>query len=114
MVSLVLAVPVMALSMIPVLQFDNWQWLSCQLASPVVRWGGWPFHRAAWLNLRHGAATMDTLISVGVTLAAYRLVGGRAVRRRRGHDRHARWASTGVPRGRRGRTTSTSRSRRPW
>src|SRR5207244_3212634 len=55
---------------IPALQFDNWQWLSLQLATPVVLWGGWPFHRAAWTNLRHGAATMDTLISLG-TLAAW-------------------------------------------
>ena len=52
------------------LQFDLWQWLSLQLATPVVLWAGWPFHRAAWLNLKHGAATMDTLISVG-TLAAW-------------------------------------------
>ena len=57
------------LSMIPALQFDNWQWLALALASPVVVWGAWPFHRAAWTNLRHGAATMDTLISVGVTAA---------------------------------------------
>jgi Cu+-exporting ATPase len=56
--------------MIPPLQFDGWQWLSLQLATPVVLWGGWPFHRAAALNARHGAATMDTLISVG-TLAAW-------------------------------------------
>ena len=70
LVSLVLAVPVVALSMVPALQFDNWQWLCLALASPVVVWGAWPFHRAAWLNLRHGAATMDTLISVG-TLAAF-------------------------------------------
>jgi P-type Cu+ transporter len=66
----VLAVPVIALAMIPALQFDNWQWLSLALASPVVVYAGWPFHRAAWTNLRHGAATMDTLISVG-TLAAF-------------------------------------------
>ena len=56
--------------MIPALQFDNWQWLSLTLAAPVVVWGGLPFHRAAWTNLRHGAATMDTLVSVG-TLAAF-------------------------------------------
>jgi Cu+-exporting ATPase len=56
--------------MIPPLQFDNWQWLALQLATPVAIWGAWPFHRAAWVNLRHGAATMDTLISIGV-LAAY-------------------------------------------
>jgi Cu+-exporting ATPase len=69
-VSAVLAVPVIALAMIPALQFDAWQWLSLTLAAPVVAWGAWPFHRAAWTNLRHAAATMDTLISVG-TLAAF-------------------------------------------
>jgi Cu+-exporting ATPase len=69
-VSAVLSVPVLLMSMIPALQFDNWQWLSLQLATPVVLWGAWPFHRAAWANLKHGAATMDTLISLGV-LAAY-------------------------------------------
>ena len=68
-VSAVLTVPVVALSMIPALQFDNWQWISLTLASPVVVWGALPFHRAAWTNLRHGAATMDTLISVGVSAA---------------------------------------------
>jgi Cu+-exporting ATPase len=67
--SAVLSLPVLLLSMIPALQFDHWQWLALQLAVPVVAWGAWPFHRAAWLNLRHGAATMDTLISLG-TLAA--------------------------------------------
>jgi Cu+-exporting ATPase len=66
----VLAVPVVVLSMVPALQFDNWQWLALTLASPVVVWGAWPFHRAAWTNTRHGAATMDTLVSVG-TLAAF-------------------------------------------
>jgi P-type Cu+ transporter len=66
----VLSLPVLALSMVPPLQFDNWQWLALQLATPVVLWAGWPFHRAAWAGLRHGAATMDTLISVG-TLAAW-------------------------------------------
>ena len=65
----VLTVPVLALSMIPALQFDNWQWISLTLASPVVVWGAWPFHRAAVTNARHGAATMDTLISVGVSAA---------------------------------------------
>ena len=55
--------------MIPALQFDNWQWLALNLATPVVLWGAWPFHRAAWVNLRHGAATMDTLVSVGVLAA---------------------------------------------
>ncbi|MEF9883038.1 heavy metal translocating P-type ATPase [Streptomyces sp. P9-A4] len=69
-VSALLAAPVVLLSMVPALQFDNWQWLSLTLAAPVVVWGGLPFHRAAWTNLRHGAATMDTLVSVG-TLAAF-------------------------------------------
>jgi Cu+-exporting ATPase len=66
----VLGIPVLLLSMINTLQFTNWQWLTLALAGPVVLWGAWPFHRAAWMNLRHGAATMDTLISVG-TLAAF-------------------------------------------
>ncbi|MFJ3302495.1 heavy metal translocating P-type ATPase [Streptomyces sp. NPDC086549] len=70
LVSAALAVPVVLLAMIPALQFDNWQWLSLTLAAPVVVWGGLPFHRAAWTNARHGAATMDTLVSVG-TLAAF-------------------------------------------
>ncbi|AYL36167.1 heavy metal translocating P-type ATPase [Streptomyces fungicidicus] len=69
-VSVLLALPVVLLAMIPPLQFDNWQWLSLTLAAPVVVWGAAPFHRAAWTNLRHGAATMDTLVSVG-TLAAF-------------------------------------------
>jgi Cu+-exporting ATPase len=64
-----LSLPVLLLSMVEPLQFENWQWLALQLATPVVLWAGWPFHQAAWQNLRHGAATMDTLISVG-TLAA--------------------------------------------
>ena len=64
-----LSLPVLLLSMIPPLQFDNWQWLALQLATPVILWGAWPFHRAAWANLRHGTATMDTLISVGVLAA---------------------------------------------
>ncbi|MEO6885902.1 MAG: heavy metal translocating P-type ATPase, partial [Jatrophihabitantaceae bacterium] len=68
--SALLAAPVLVLAMIPAAQFDNWQWLSLTLASPVVVWGGWPFHRATWTNLRHGATTMDTLVSMG-TLAAY-------------------------------------------
>jgi len=68
-VSAVLTAPVLLLAMAP-LQFDNWQWLSFTLAAPVAVWGAWPFHRAAWANLRHAAATMDTLISVGV-LAAF-------------------------------------------
>jgi Cu+-exporting ATPase len=69
-VSLVLSVPVVAMAMVPALQFTYWQWLSLTLAAPVVVWGGLPFHRAAWTNLRHGAATMDTLVSIG-TLAAF-------------------------------------------
>src|SRR3954451_18382487 len=69
LLSAVLSLPVLLISMIPALQFDNWQWLVLQLATPVVLWGAWPFHRAAWANLRHGAATMDTLVSVGVLAA---------------------------------------------
>ncbi|MSY95498.1 MAG: heavy metal translocating P-type ATPase, partial [Actinobacteria bacterium] len=65
-----LTVPVVVLAMIPVLQFDFWQWLSLTLAAPVVVWGAWPIHRAALMNARHRAVTMDTLISVGV-LAAF-------------------------------------------
>ncbi|HEY4281074.1 MAG TPA: heavy metal translocating P-type ATPase [Conexibacter sp.] len=69
LISAVLAFPVLVLSMIPALQFDNWQWAALALASPVVVWGAWPFHRAAWLNLKHVTATMDTLVSVGVLAA---------------------------------------------
>jgi Cu+-exporting ATPase len=69
-VSVALTVPVVAMAMIPALQFTYWQWLSLTLAAPVVVWGGWPFHQATWKNLRHGTATMDTLISMG-TLAAF-------------------------------------------
>ncbi|WP_404473204.1 heavy metal translocating P-type ATPase [Microbacterium aerolatum] len=69
-VSIVLTVPVILMAMIPALQFTYWQWASLTLAAPVIVWGAWPFHRAAWTNLRHGAATMDTLISMG-TLAAF-------------------------------------------
>lgn len=69
-VSVLLALPVVLMSMVPALQFDNWQWLSLTLAAPVVVWGALPFHRAAFTNARHGAATMDTLVSVG-TLAAF-------------------------------------------
>ncbi|HEY3685623.1 MAG TPA: heavy metal translocating P-type ATPase [Streptosporangiaceae bacterium] len=70
LISLALAVPVVALAMIPALQFTYWQWASLTLAAPVIVYGGWPFHRAAFTNLRHGAVTMDTLISMG-TLAAF-------------------------------------------
>ncbi|MGW4128128.1 heavy metal translocating P-type ATPase [Amycolatopsis japonica] len=68
-VSAVLAVPVIVLAMVPAWQFTYWQWVSLALAAPVVTWGAWPFHRPAWTNLRHGAATMDTLISLGVVAA---------------------------------------------
>jgi Cu+-exporting ATPase len=68
-VSAVLGIPAFLLSMIPALQFDYWQWLVLQLATPVILWGAWPLHRAAWANLRHGTATMDTLVSVGVLSA---------------------------------------------
>ena len=68
-VSAVLAVPVIVLAMVPAWQFTYWQWVSLVLAAPVVTWGAWPFHRPAWTNLRHGAATMDTLISLGVVAA---------------------------------------------
>ncbi|MCF6524095.1 cation-translocating P-type ATPase [Streptomyces sp. JJ36] len=67
--AVVLSVPVIALAMVPALQFTYWQWLSLTLAAPVVVYAGWPFHRAAWTNLRHGAATMDTLISLGTSAA---------------------------------------------
>jgi len=69
-VSAVLALPVLLMSMISALQFTYWQWLALELATPVVLWAAWPFHLAAWKNLRHAAATMDTLISLG-TLAAW-------------------------------------------
>ena len=69
-ISSVLTIPVVLMAMVPALQFDYWQWISLALATPVVTWGAWPFHRAAWMNIRHGAVTMDTLISLGV-LAAY-------------------------------------------
>jgi P-type Cu+ transporter len=67
--SAVLSVPALLIAMIPALQFDNWQWLSLNLATPVVLWGAWPLHKAAWANLKHATATMDTLVSVGVLAA---------------------------------------------
>ncbi len=70
LISAALAVPVVLMAMVPALQFRAWQWLSLSLAGPVVVWGAWPFHRAAWLHLRQRATTMDTLISIG-TLAAF-------------------------------------------
>ena len=66
----VLTVPVVLMAMVPALQLEHWQWASLTLAAPVAVWGAWPFHRAAWANLRHGATTMDTLVSLGV-LAAF-------------------------------------------
>jgi P-type Cu+ transporter len=69
LISALLSLPVLVLAMVPALQFNNWQWLSLQLATPVVIWGAWPFHRAAFQNARHATATMDTLISVGVLAA---------------------------------------------
>ncbi len=69
-ISAALTAPLLLLSMLPLLQFGGWDWLALALATPIVAWGGWPFHRAALLNARHGAATMDTLISIG-TLAAF-------------------------------------------
>jgi Cu+-exporting ATPase len=70
LISVALSIPVVVLAMVPAWQFTYWQWLSLVLAAPVVVYGGWPFHRAAFVNLRHGAATMDTLVSLG-TLAAF-------------------------------------------
>src|SRR5690606_10083467 len=67
--SVILTVPVIAMAMIPALQFTYWQWASLALAAPVIVWAAWPFHRAAWLNLKHGTATMDTLISLGTSAA---------------------------------------------
>jgi P-type Cu+ transporter len=87
-ISAVLTVPVIAMAMVPAWQFTYWQWLSLTLAAPVVVWGAWPFHRAAWVNLRHGTSTMDTLVSLG-TLAGSRLVPLRALLgdgRSPGHD----------------------------
>ncbi len=79
-VAAVLTVPIMALSMIPALRFDGWSWVVAALATPVVFWSGWPFHRTAVVNLRHRATTMDTLVSMGSTAAwlwsAVVLLGG--------------------------------------
>jgi len=69
LVSLALAAPVVLLAMVPALQFRGWQWVSLALATPVATWGAWPFYRAAAINARHGAATMDTLVSLGVSAA---------------------------------------------
>ncbi|WP_022892510.1 heavy metal translocating P-type ATPase [Agromyces subbeticus] len=67
--SVVLTLPVIAMAMIPALQFTYWQWASLALSAPVIVWAAWPFHKAAWTNLKHGAATMDTLISMGTSAA---------------------------------------------
>ncbi len=67
--SIVLSVPVILMAMIPALQFTYWQWASLALAAPVIVWAAWPFHRAAWMNLKHGTATMDTLVSMGTSAA---------------------------------------------
>lgn len=97
-VSTVLAVPVVALSMVPAFQFPWWQWLALVLAAPVATWGAWPFHRAAALNARHGSATMDTLVSLGIVAAGlwslWALVFGGAG----GPDMHMTFAFT-APRG---------------
>jgi copper chaperone CopZ len=106
-VSAALSLPVLLLAMIEPLQFDYWQWLSLLLATPVVLWGGWPFHRAAWLNLKHATATMDTLISVGTlcrrpraTHRNRRAPGGRPIRRSAGREgRHRRRRRGGQLRG---------------
>jgi Cu+-exporting ATPase len=68
-VSWLLTLPVLAVSMVPALQFDNWQWVALQLATPVVLWGAWPFHRVAWANARLGTASMDTLVSLGALVS---------------------------------------------
>src|SRR5690606_3346186 len=67
--SVVLTVPGLAMAMNPALQSTYWQWASLALAAPVIVWAAWPFHRAAWMNLKHGTATMDTLISLGTSAA---------------------------------------------
>jgi P-type Cu+ transporter len=84
MISAGITLPVVLLSMVPLIQFPYWQWVVTALAIPVATWGAWPFHRAAAINARHGVATMDTLISVGVLAAAgwslYALIFGGAGR----------------------------------
>lgn len=90
-ISLALSVPVVALSMVPPLQFPTWQWLALILASPVVIWGARPFHRATFTNARHGAVTMDTLISMGVGAAYLWSLWAAVPRRCRGF-----WGADGV------------------
>jgi Cu+-exporting ATPase len=81
-ISAALTLPVLLLSMVSALQFDNWEWLALALATPVVLWGGWPFHHATWTHLKHRTATMDTLITVGVLAAwlwsVYAVIAGDA------------------------------------
>ena len=92
-VSLALTVPVVVMAMVPAAQFRNWQWASLALASPVAVWGAWPFHRATFANARHGTATMDTLISLGVGAAylwsLYALFFGTAGQAGHAHGLHA-------------------------
>lgn len=97
-VSTVLAVPVVALSMVPALQFPWWQWVALVLAAPVATWGAWPFHRAAAVNARHGSATMDTLVSIGVAAAALWSVWALVFGGAGGPDVHMTFALT-APRG---------------
>ena len=81
-ISAALTLPVLLLSMVSALQFEGWEWVALALATPVVLWGGWPFHRATWTHLKHRAATMDTLITVGVLAAwlwsVYAVIAGDA------------------------------------
>ena len=69
-VSIALTIPLLLISMVPALMFDSWQWVAFALATPVILWGGWPFHKYTIVNLRHGATTMDTLVTIG-TISAY-------------------------------------------
>jgi len=79
-VAALLTAPAMLISMIPALRFDGWEWVVALLSTPVILWSGWPFHRAAWMNLRHGSTTMDTLVSMGslsaLAFSTVILVGG--------------------------------------
>ena len=90
----ILTVPVFLISMVPAFQFPHWGWAAALLALPVVTWAAWPFHRAAAVNARHLASTMDTLVSIGVTAAylfsAWQLASGSPHDRAPGHGRHGR------------------------
>ncbi|WP_258368837.1 cation-translocating P-type ATPase [Curtobacterium sp. MCBD17_030] len=97
-VSTVLAVPVVVLSMVPAFQFPWWQWVALVLAAPVATWGAWPFHRAAALNARHGTATMDTLVSLGIVAAGLWSVWALVFGGAGGPDMHMTFAFT-APRG---------------